>query len=343
VNPGTSTSHGNLSSLDGLRGMACLMVLFNHYSEIPFFDSIDSGKSGVALFFTLSGFLMAYHYMPGIPSIRYWGAFFVRRFFRIYPAFFITLLALGLVHGISGFAARMFTWNTVINHWLMLSSINRFWFVREEFSFYLLFPFIAVALLYLPVTSQKKLCVLLALWVAILVYSANITAISNNHSTCLSFFIGGIAAGLFQHLPASRHMLPQRLWNIVATVALCLTVMVAELFPPVASPDHILWHHTWFFSPVMALATLSLAYATGITQRLFSCRASRFIGHISFSLYLIFGNVFYAGKYYLHTDLPSLNIFISALIAVMVSCGLYMAIERPFNRLGRKISMAIMR
>ncbi|HZB83947.1 MAG TPA: acyltransferase [Rubrobacteraceae bacterium] len=71
--------------LDGLRGIAILMVVAYHYDLAPFL-------SGVDLFFVLSGFLLGGILLDKQEAPNYFKAFYARRFCRILPLYFVCLL-----------------------------------------------------------------------------------------------------------------------------------------------------------------------------------------------------------------------------------------------------------
>ncbi|MDC0146023.1 acyltransferase [Amylibacter sp.] len=73
--------------LDGWRGLAIIGVLYAHF--VPLGNSNWLGSFGVDLFFVLSGYLMGE--VLFIKRQRL-DAFFIRRFSRIFPVFFIYLL-----------------------------------------------------------------------------------------------------------------------------------------------------------------------------------------------------------------------------------------------------------
>jgi peptidoglycan/LPS O-acetylase OafA/YrhL len=80
-------------ALDGLRGLAALMVVYGDMGYVGWVPLVVGCASiGVVLFFFLSSFLMGHHYMPGASrgmpdkkDLRYWGAFLSRRLMRVYP------------------------------------------------------------------------------------------------------------------------------------------------------------------------------------------------------------------------------------------------------------------
>jgi peptidoglycan/LPS O-acetylase OafA/YrhL len=89
----------HIRALDGLRGGAALWVLLGHATiltgtKIPIISHPDLA---VDLFMMLSGFLMCFHYMERHETEPWhrqstWALFWTRRFFRIAPLYYLTLL-----------------------------------------------------------------------------------------------------------------------------------------------------------------------------------------------------------------------------------------------------------
>ena len=143
-----SPSHGpNLAVLDGLRGMAVILVLTDHTRA---FFNTNRGYVGVVLFFVLSGFLltMPFVYKADLkPNFAFIGQYLIRRFKRIYPLFlvFVTLqyyVLDGIIATLPHFAShtekfwnyfRFISFHTVYGH---------FWSIVQEVYFYTLLPII---------------------------------------------------------------------------------------------------------------------------------------------------------------------------------------------------------
>jgi peptidoglycan/LPS O-acetylase OafA/YrhL len=88
--------------LDGLRGLAILLVIPCHYiANVPHGEPhtwtsragtmLDWGGSGVDLFFVLSGFLIGGILLDSRSSPNYFQTFYARRFFRILPLYYFLL------------------------------------------------------------------------------------------------------------------------------------------------------------------------------------------------------------------------------------------------------------
>lgn len=142
----------SIPSLDGIRALAILAVVFGH-SESPLFshrwlDPFRNGSLGVIGFFVLSGFLITGILVKEIDrtgsiSLK---RFYARRSFRIFPAFYtylIVIAILGALHYVkldltSWLAAATYTWNYVLKG--SSYSLGQTWSLSLEEQFYLLWP-----------------------------------------------------------------------------------------------------------------------------------------------------------------------------------------------------------
>jgi peptidoglycan/LPS O-acetylase OafA/YrhL len=93
---------GRIPELDGIRGLAILLVVAWHYAGVPLLSlpnplaqlagrSLRLMWSGVDLFFVLSGFLIGGILLDRRMAPRYFQAFYARRFCRILPLYFLYL------------------------------------------------------------------------------------------------------------------------------------------------------------------------------------------------------------------------------------------------------------
>lgn len=88
--------------IDGLRGIAALMVMLFHFSglinkntgaTLPF----DYGYLGVQIFFVLSGFVIAYSIRHAPLDWNFGARFFFRRSLRLDPPYWIALITIALL------------------------------------------------------------------------------------------------------------------------------------------------------------------------------------------------------------------------------------------------------
>lgn len=85
-------SYQTFRSLDGLRGIAALLVAFYHWNVFHWMFSFY-GYMAVDLFFVLSGFILAHRYLYAC-SIAKESDFLVARFARLYPMHLFALFFL---------------------------------------------------------------------------------------------------------------------------------------------------------------------------------------------------------------------------------------------------------
>lgn len=143
-----------LTALDGYRALACLLIVVAHVPEGPS-GLLGAGYVGflaVAMFFTLSGFLL---YRPFVaahlagrsrPST---GRFLRRRLLRIYPAYAVALTGYLFVfeqegHGLLD-TLKLYGFLQIYDAELMPEGIPPAWTLCTEMTFYLALPLLAMA------------------------------------------------------------------------------------------------------------------------------------------------------------------------------------------------------
>ena len=164
--PGGERSH--IPSLDGLRGVAIILVVASHalpYQLSGFSDLKAAAKNllcsagfGVQLFFVLSGFLITGILLDSKRSKNYFVNFYGRRVLRIFPLYYGVIFVVWLValfHGFSGSSLFMtrtpwllsYTSNLVMawqRDWTAFTfgsvSMGHFWSLAVEEQFYLFWP-----------------------------------------------------------------------------------------------------------------------------------------------------------------------------------------------------------
>lgn len=94
---------GRIVELEGLRGIAILLVTIHHFwpDSGAFFARWEPlahlGWVGVDLFFVISGFLIGGILLDTRQDARYFGHFYARRVLRIFPLYYLLVLSLFLV------------------------------------------------------------------------------------------------------------------------------------------------------------------------------------------------------------------------------------------------------
>jgi peptidoglycan/LPS O-acetylase OafA/YrhL len=147
----------HVPELDGLRGVAILMVLLFHFmADMPRWSHwlLQYGWAGVDLFFVLSGFLITRILLNTRESPEYFRSFYIRRILRIFPLyylgmflFFYVLLPLRQAHGASleiSSSEQIWYWTYLVN-WHdstrhMTMPLIHIWSLCVEEQFYLIWP-----------------------------------------------------------------------------------------------------------------------------------------------------------------------------------------------------------
>lgn len=140
--PAPEMSRGRLPGVEALRGLAILMVVMYHAGGVLVLPDTYHGEIGVDIFLLLSGYLLSYSSCE-LPA----GDFLRRRFFRIFPAYWMAL-TLFVVLG-TALLQRTFGARDVLLHLLgvhalfhhaYFSDINdSFWFISTILCLYLVF------------------------------------------------------------------------------------------------------------------------------------------------------------------------------------------------------------
>jgi len=166
--PSIGEEHDRLPALDGLRGIAVLLVMVYHFSSAwPFADSLlDAayarasavGWVGVDLFFVLSGFLITGILYDSRERAGYFTSFYARRVLRIFPLYYaFVLLVLPLAAQlIAANPARVLAIFGASREWYLGYAVNfmvalhgwkstvlqtaHLWSLAVEEQFYLLWP-----------------------------------------------------------------------------------------------------------------------------------------------------------------------------------------------------------
>lgn len=289
--------------LDGLRGLAAAGVVLFHAHYSPVFEWM---WTFVDLFFVLSGFLIARIILDGVKTGSFsFKNFMVRRVLRIWPVYYLTLLACLCVvivnylvsghweHVSGALTAPFFLQYT---HHYLAPSFNAgkeefiFWFhhswsIAVEEQFYLFMPMLVLALkrylnvvlviamLLIPVAVSFRLQGAFPL---LLVYRMDALCIG----VVLAFLWLKQQSGAAGSLAARRAVVV-----FVATVSMGL-VFIGEL--PIGAQNA----HVWAFSLLgfnLAFGTILWVLLEGwfpVLNRAMSARPMIFLGSISYALYL---------------------------------------------------------
>jgi peptidoglycan/LPS O-acetylase OafA/YrhL/alpha-beta hydrolase superfamily lysophospholipase len=153
-------SQHHVGALDGLRGIAILLVLLHGFDMIHDTNGatravdllLDLGWTGVQLFFVLSGYLITGILLDTRRAATYYRSFFVRRVLRIFPLYYgVLFVAFAIIPWIVTVPAgygdhQIWLWTYLANYVGPFGydepAFPHFWSLCVEEQFYLVWPFL---------------------------------------------------------------------------------------------------------------------------------------------------------------------------------------------------------
>lgn len=291
--------------LDGLRGMAALLVVYCHLfltwvpsdTFITFWLRNLSGLSwtGVNLFFILSGFLIARILLANHSSPNYYPAFFKRRALRILPLYYLLVSACLLFPALTPAAADNAA-TTLHPWWSYLSLTQNFfmslhaewgapslsitWSVALEEQFYIFLPFL------LRAVPRRHLGKMVALMMMIGPLSRLLLPVAYPPFLCIgafdSLFLGTALAVLEQDNPSALKQASSRaigmLGFAVGGAGMILGMARYNLGALAHSYIALFWGSVIF---------LVISYAGTPWTAPFRNRILMWVGSISYGVYLL--------------------------------------------------------
>jgi len=286
----TVVASGRILQLDGLRAVAIMLVLVNHTLHVPL------TWGGVDLFFVLSGFLIT-----GILLARkqagdgYFGYFYRRRVFRILPSYFVTMLIFGLIYGWWAFHP----WPVIVFFGMNLQLFFHtkvmplpLWSLAVEEQFYLVWPFVILfvserTLMRLAIAAVMVTPVLRAVCAPMFQGSLFIYMLTPFRADLLC--AGAILAMLWKkRTPRFEQMCRERAW-IVCTIAFVVLLLTQHwvIFRVWANTSY---SNGLVYSLTLVIAVSLVAWVLADRSwlyRLLTLRAVRYVGEISYTIYLV--------------------------------------------------------
>ena len=346
---------GRFRYIDTLRGVAALLVLWLHVANSyralshetaaharwlnDFVSAIDIGRVGVVVFFLISGFVIPFSIKAanGAPI----GSFAIRRVFRIYPAYWLSvpLAALVFYWAVGG----TFTAGEVLVNLTLLQDLLGvryaepvYWTLPVELAFYGLCIALVLAR---SLGSARRIALLCAALAAVHVFGVFMFWIGKPVLTIgLSFWALNLAAMLWGTLyrlepsgdPIAR--LAFRAVGIVVVVAMPLaTALIGKSLP--------------IYTVSYALGFVLFIAGTRFIR--IETRVTDWLGRISYSIYLFHPIVFQPIMIWLLSHpvgsawrTQHLAVYLAAnLVLTLAAASLvFRFVERPMIRLGHRLA-----
>ena len=303
---------GHLPVLDGVRGIAILMVILFHTTIIKASAPIDDyyfmiGKSawlGVDLFFVLSGFLITGILYDTKGSKRYFKSFYLRRTVRIFPLYYaVVFFCLFVASDLPFFGDPGVPdpWPDRWWYWLYGSNflvakegfrhiiLGPTWSLAIEEQFYLVWPLLVFFFSRKSMMVVSASCILLSVILRIVLFNDGV------HPTSIYVMtptrLDGLASGAFVALAARGPRGLQGLIPWAYGLAAILTPIVGYFLCighlNKKLPNMILYGYVSVALLFAALFVLILRQRPGsLLYKIFSSRFLCIFGKYSYALYL---------------------------------------------------------
>lgn len=300
-----STTRTRLEGIESLRAYAAVAVIFFHLvgtggaklPEVLSFIGTNFGF-GVPLFFVVSGFSLAYGYWQKLNDGDATSSYFKRRFARIAPLFYTVLafelvlhwMVWGKIYDPSELLVNVLFMFNVIPH-MTDGIVWASWSIGVEMIFYVLFPLLLMV-------CRGWLSTVLALIVSTTVATLFTIGLQpfetqlmsfmhHNFVTNAPYFVWGILAYTIHSQVSSISVKARRLvcWALCALAAGAILTLYfgTSLYAFFANRGlRTAWEMLWG----IPFATVCIAMALH-PSRLLSNPVTRYLGNISFSLYLV--------------------------------------------------------
>lgn len=330
-----------LQGIDGLRGLAVLLVMCRHWNTADFLTNM--GWTGVDLFFVISGFLVSgllfreRQRSGGADLLR----FFVRRGLKIYPLFLALITLTALVYFISGkqIHYRLFAQELLFVQNYLGGIYLHTWSLAIEEHFYVLL------ILFFGLLHKKHLrlipwiCVFFMVGTPTLRFALCAAGHCNNHFFTHTRVDSLFAGVLLSYLWHYRQQALLRISSAARLILLMLAVFSFAIFG-FAAPES-------FFTQTAGFTLLALASAVFILgvllnkNALTAWRPLAFTGFYSYAIYLVHIPVKLIFAYFGIEESDDVNniLYFLCYIACSIASGIFVSelIEQPLLRVRDRV------
>ena len=327
--------------LDGIRGLAIIIIVFHHFDYIGGKYFGGRGFLAVDVFFVLSGFLITQILL----SYRDRGIklrnFYLRRVARLYPILLVSVVGLSIyLRNDYQFLDRTPAITSVLyikNFWPWGGVFGPMWSLSAEEQFYFIFPLILFASLRLLKRNRFTVFILLwlvAVWTVALVLSApdfnfNADGIFNLVVFRPSIILVGALIAL--HRDFLENFVAKHLKFAFVLFAFLIYFTISIQFPPLAGIA------TGLLLLVLSERVREASVIARGTYQVLAFRPLAWIGLLSYSIYIWhLPLIFFSSDHFTVQSVSPIWLFLVKLLAV--SCVSFYLFERPVLKLITKIS-----
>lgn len=332
-----------IDSLTGIRGMAALLVVYAHLAEEHFFSisALHPGEMGVMVFFTLSGFLMAFLYGDKPFDYSAVARYGISRFSRIAPAYLTVVVASYLIYNlIDAKFVYAITHQNLIRHLAFSGNVSALWSIPPEVQFYVVFVGLWLALWAFRTRNNAGLLVLaLAAIFTLMSYRGALPGTFVGSK--IHYFVVGVAFGLLRSRVAAGIGLTSLSYlQAIAVVVIGLVVTGIVGLDLGSKRELYLDLVPALFAGVFVFL---FSFDTGLSKFLFGNRAIAMCGECSFSMYLLNLPIIYVAMVLMGDMSPSPALAIPVTVAILLAAwAMYRLVELPGAKLLRGLGTRLL-
>jgi peptidoglycan/LPS O-acetylase OafA/YrhL len=353
---GPNRSH--YPALDGLRGVAILLVVLYH--NFDFIRQSFFGWLGVDLFFVLSGFLITSILLQELDQPKFLQNFYMRRVLRIFPLYYLCLIIFLILFPLLGWFEKELSffiehqwwlW-TYLQNWLYsfhltddARMLTHLWSLAVEEQFYLIWPFV-ILLVKKPVRLFWIMffVLLLVMTARSVIWFQHISDL--NYTTLYTFTrIDGICIGSM--IALLMKFRPQLIGKNIGLIALVLAALNFTFYflnqaDRNGYPFFAFVGYTTFCAMFGLLVYEVVTNGQSFASRVLSIQPLRFFGKISYGFYIFHWPIYLMSRQYLYEETGSrlLTALLATVAALLVSVLSYYYFERYFLRLKGRYKQA---
>lgn len=357
TNESVKSTEQHLKYLDSARGIAALMVFFDHFICRNYQEKFNvhypllvfNGNDAVSFFFVLSGFVLSYKYIVLEKSMDV-KQFFVSRAFRLFPPYFIIIvLSVLFSHrrelNFEGLT-NIFIFNKT-EFWeeaLMLRYHNKYYYAGWTLTLEMAASFLMPFYIALAINNKKYIPYLIV-----------VTLIIGDKINCSYMFLFGMMAATNYSAIVSDSFKLTKWYKYRVPIILASIVLfsirhidgISPLGPDYKTVANYLGIDFFTYTTLSCFVFLVAILHFRSVQRFLEHKVLLFLGKISYSLYLVHLVVIEVVYVYMEPYMQKHQYKLPAFLvstAIVLTCVVISAtlmhrfVELPFIRLGKQVT-----
>lgn len=334
----------HFKELDGVRGMAALLVMAFHFFQSGLGNGLPAfitkiavfGQTGVTLFFVLSGFLITRILFQSKQADNYFASFYMRRFLRIFPLYYLVLILFYFV--IPSFdGTEQVPFPLQWPYWFYCQNLAltfkwpqngpmHFWSLAVEEHFYLLWPLLVYYLSIKQIRIATYVIVAISFIVRVILIANGYGVFFFTLTTVDALALGSLLAVKENTIGAAK----REYHKYIFFISFFLTIIV--------------WFFVgakgWLWVQTIKLPLVAFVYygflgwviaedGNIVTRKILCGKPFLYTGKISYGLYVYHPFIFHYLAKYFKTGNIALNILLSFSLSYMLASISYYLFERP--------------